>query len=136
MIPFDFVVPGPPVSQQAKNRVRLQLWRDTVRAAAQQRWPTIDAPCGDRLRITVVYYHDGETVRLDNDNMLKPIQDALIGLVYEDDRLITDVAVRKTNLNGRFKIRGLSPVLASGFVLDTEFLYIKIEFAPDHAELP
>ena len=27
---------------------------------------------------------------MDNDNMVKPIQDAFNGLVYQDDRLITD----------------------------------------------
>jgi crossover junction endodeoxyribonuclease RusA len=68
--------------------------------------------------------------------MLKPIQDALTGLVYIDDRLITDVTVRKTNLNGRFKVRGLSSILAAGFELDAEFLYIRLDSAPDHGELP
>jgi hypothetical protein len=28
----------------------------------------------------VAYYHDGETVRIDNDNLVKPIQDALNGV--------------------------------------------------------
>jgi crossover junction endodeoxyribonuclease RusA len=136
MIPFEFIVPGPPVSHQAKNRVRLEEWRNAVRGAAQQVWPPEDVPVRETLRITVFYYHDGDNVRLDNDNMLKPIQDALIGLVYEDDRFITDVTVRKTNLNGNFQVRGLSPVLAAGFRLDAEFLYVRLEHAPDHGGLP
>jgi hypothetical protein len=72
---------------------------------------------------------------MDNDNMVKPIQDALIGLVYVDDNQITDTRVRKTDLNGAFRVRGMSAVLAEGFCKGTEFLHIKIEEAPDHAEI-
>lgn len=72
---------------------------------------------------------------MDNDNMVKPIQDALNGLVYVDDRLITDTQVRKTDLNGDFKVKGMSRVLADGFCSGNEFIYVKIENAPDHREL-
>jgi crossover junction endodeoxyribonuclease RusA len=74
-------------------------------------------------------------VRIDNDNMVKPIQDALNGLVYEDDRQITDIEVRKTDINGSFRIRGMSPILAEGFIKGKEFIYICIELAPDHKDL-
>jgi hypothetical protein len=75
------------------------------------------------------------TVRLDNDNMLKPIQDALQGVVYANDAQITDTSVRKTNLDGQFTVRGMSRVLAEGFCRGVEFLYIKIEEAPSHARI-
>jgi hypothetical protein len=32
-------------------------------------------------------------------------------------------------------VRGMSPVLAEGFVQGDEFLHIRIEEAPDHTEL-
>lgn len=67
--------------------------------------------------------------------MGKPIQDALIGLVYVDDRLITDTQIRKTDLNGSFKVRGMSRILAEGFCSGNEFLHIKVEDAPNHQEL-
>lgn len=67
--------------------------------------------------------------------MVKPIQDALNGLVYEDDRQITDIIVRKTDLNGRFRVRGMPLVLAEGFSRGREFLYVRVELAPDHEEL-
>jgi crossover junction endodeoxyribonuclease RusA len=72
---------------------------------------------------------------MDNDNLVKPIQDALNALVYVDDGLITDTSLRKTDLNGRFQVRGMSPILAEGFCSDEEFLYIQIEAAPDHGVL-
>src|SRR5689334_15459077 len=132
MLPFEFIVEGPPVSHQTRNAERLRAWRSTVRAAAAQRWPAGMSPVTVRLRFTVTYYHDGVSVRIDNDNLVKPIQDALNGLVYEDDRQITDTYVRKTDLNGSFRVRGMSPVLAEGFCRDNEFLYVRVELAPSH----
>jgi hypothetical protein len=85
--------------------------------------------------LIVVYFHDSSFTRIDTDNLVKPIQDALKGLVYVDDVWITDTRVRKTDLNGTFRPRGMSRVLADGFCEGQEFLYIRIEPAPDHQEL-
>jgi crossover junction endodeoxyribonuclease RusA len=135
MLPFEFIVDGPPISHQTRNVGRLRAWQLTVRTAAVQRWPAKTPPVTARLRFTVTYYHDGVSVRIDNDNLVKPIQDALNGRVYEDDRQITDTYVRKTDLNGSFRVRGMSSVLAEGFCRGNEFLYMRIELAPSHEEL-
>jgi Holliday junction resolvase RusA-like endonuclease len=135
MLPFEFTIDGPPVSHQTRHAARLHAWQQEVYAAAARRWPAATPPVTERLRFTVTYYHDGVSVRIDNDNLVKPIQDALNGLVYEDDRQITDTIVRKTDLNGSFRVRGMSPVLAEGFCRGNEFLYIRIELAPGHEEL-
>src|SRR5207253_1290553 len=84
------------------------------------------------LKITVVYYHEGERVRIDNDNLLKPIQDALIGLVYTDDRIVVHAEVRKESLDGHYRVRRMSPVLAAGFVQGDAFIYVRVEDAPYH----
>jgi Holliday junction resolvase RusA-like endonuclease len=135
VLPFEFIVDGPPVSHQTRHPARLRAWQATVRTAAVQRWPANTPPYTSRLKLTVIYYHDGVAVRMDNDNMVKPIQDALNGLIYADDRQITDTYVRKTDLNGSFRVRGMSPVLAEGFCRGNEFLFVRIELAPDHEEL-
>jgi Holliday junction resolvase RusA-like endonuclease len=44
------------------------------------------------LKLTVVYYHERDSVLIDHDDMTKLIQDALAGLVYNKDRQITDFA--------------------------------------------
>lgn len=72
---------------------------------------------------------------MDNDNLVKPVQDALIGLVYEDDRSITDTSVRKTPLDGPVIARGITPALAEGFMSNQEFLHICVEPAPRHEVL-
>jgi len=131
MVPFEFTVPGPPVSHQSRNKAKLAAWRQMVRGAAAARWGTTP-PVQRTLRITVSYYHEGLAVRIDNDNMVKPIQDALIGLVYSDDRVITDTIVRKTSIDGLFRIRGYSLVLLEALAKGDEFLHVIIDEAPSH----
>jgi crossover junction endodeoxyribonuclease RusA len=132
MLPFEFTVPGPPVSHQSRNKAKLAAWRQMVRRAASVRWGTA-APVSGTLRISVSYYHRGLAVRIDNDNMVKPIQDALIGLVYQDDQLITDTTVRKTSIDGPFYVRGYSLTLLEALSKGDEFLHIVIDEAPNHA---
>ena len=85
------------------------------------------------MRVTVTYYYDGPA--LDVDNMIKPIQDALVGLVYINDDQVTDAIGRKRDLNSSFRVRGMSSSLAEGFCRNNEFLHVRIEDAPDHTEL-
>jgi crossover junction endodeoxyribonuclease RusA len=110
-------------------------WRAAVLAAARARWPIDDPPIDEAVEITVVYYHNRPTIRFDNDNMIKPIQDALNGYIYDDDALITDTHARKTPFDGSFKVRRVSRVLADAFVEGEEFLHIRIERAPSHEVL-
>ncbi len=77
----------------------------------------------------------GEAIRLDNDNMIKPLQDALNRAIYTDDRLITDTVARKTSIDGEFRVRYWSTTLAEGFTRGREFLHITIEAAPDHRDI-
>jgi crossover junction endodeoxyribonuclease RusA len=136
MLPFEFTVEGPPVSYQTRVRLRLRAWEDKVAHAAKVWLPAGASPIASgRLKITLVYYHERPSVNIDNDNLLKPVQDALKGIVYRDDVLITDADVRKKNLDGFYRVRGMSPVLAAAFVADTEFLFVRIEEAPNRGDL-
>jgi crossover junction endodeoxyribonuclease RusA len=131
---FDFFVEGPPLSQQTRNSARLREWKDYVRTEAAKLWQGQELHQGP-LKLTVVYYHERQAVSIDHDNMIKPIQDALAGLVYKNDRQITDAQTRKTNIDGRFRLRHLSPIYARAFGAGREFVYIRIEEAPNHEEL-
>jgi crossover junction endodeoxyribonuclease RusA len=128
---LEFTVPGPPVSHQSCNRVKLAEWRERVRSLAAKEWKS-GAPLEIQLKIMVAYYHEGQRVRIDNDNLVKPIQDALIGLIYRDDRCITDTIIRKTSIDGAFQVRGQSLVLLEAFHRRVEFVHIVVEQAPSH----
>jgi crossover junction endodeoxyribonuclease RusA len=124
MIPFDFIVEGPPVSQQTRKKVRLRAWKQAVRDAATQYWNAGDQPTPDDVSIVVTNFY--ETAAPDVDNIVKPIQDALIGLVYIDDKQITDCQTRKRDINRAFIVKGVSRALADGFVNYKDFIHVKV----------
>jgi crossover junction endodeoxyribonuclease RusA len=133
ILPWDCVVHGVPASVQAKSATRTR-WKAAVAEAATQAWPTSEAPLSVPVQVTVTYFYDGEA--LDVDNMLKPIQDALIGIALEDDNCVTDVRGAKRDLGNAFAVRGMSRALADGFVSGNPFVHVRIDHPPDHKELP
>lgn len=80
------------------------------------------------LMLQITYFYD--EVSLDADNIVKPIQDALIDLVYVDDGQITDVLVRKRKLLGSFSNLKMTPILAEGFAKGQQFLHIVLGNSP------
>jgi hypothetical protein len=109
-----------------------------VRQVARVAWEG-DRPYDDYVRIKLTYYFDAPTGKEDSvpdsDNIIKPIRAALAGVIYEYDYLATDIVSRRKNLNGSFRVRGMSPVLAAGFIQGVEFVHVRIEVAPDPADL-
>jgi hypothetical protein len=132
-LPWDCVVHGVPASVQSKSSTRAR-WKTAVAAAATSRWPAGETPLAVPVQVTITYFFEGDA--LDVDNMLKPIQDALIGIVLEDDKYVTDVRGSKRDLANAFVVKGMSPALAEGFISDGPFVHVKIDLAPDHKELP
>lgn len=130
---LEFAVIGPPVSAQSKNKALKNAWIGRVQNAARVNWPADAAPIAGTVKVTIVYYF--EVKKLDGDNLAKPILDALQGLVYHDDNQVTDVVVRRTNIDGRFRIRRMSQLLANAFVSGDEFIHVQVERQPDHGEL-
>ncbi len=124
MIPFDFVVKGPPLSFQTKNRSRLQAWKKRVTKAARSYWPAGNRPSTEKLSIIVTNFYQKNAP--DVDNIVKPIQDALIGLVYKDDSQITDCLTKKRDISGAFKVKGISRAMADGFMMNTDFIHVKV----------
>ena len=133
MFLFEFVVAGPPVSQLARRQRRKEEWRGDVRAAAERYWRPGAPPTTGPLTVTIGYFY--EYSPLDVDNVVKPILDALIGLVYEDDAQVSDSICRRRDLLGEFRIESLSPILADGLDTGREFLYVRVEDAPIGGEL-
>ncbi len=133
MLPFEFTVEGPPVSQQTRRRERLIPWRATVRTAAEDLWPTGSAPLDQELSLTIAYFYEGAPT--DVDNIVKPILDSIKGLVYRDDVQVTDLVSRRRPLTGPFRIEVISPLLAEALDRGREFLYIRITQPPEEGGL-
>lgn len=127
---FEFYVEGPPVSFQTKKKARLQMWKTTVHNAAAGFWNNRQVPTAESLQFSIAYFYDTVAAG-DIDNIIKPIQDALIGLVYVDDGQISDVICRKRASSLPFVFHKISDVLLDALTLYDEFLYITVSDAPN-----
>jgi crossover junction endodeoxyribonuclease RusA len=121
-VKFEFLIRKRPLSLQA-NRSSLQAWKHYVRAEAARAWssPTID---DDDLQLTLVYLCGISPP--DTDNIVKPIQDALVGLVYSDDSLIADVDSHRRSLNGTFDLTELPQLVLAGVASGEECVYVRV----------
>ena len=132
MTRFEFIVNGRPVSQQARKRGkgnRLQAWKTTVRQEAEKYWSSEQKTATGLVMLQITYFYD--SVQIDIDNIVKPIQDAIKGLAYVDDNQVSDLLVRKRNLSGNFIIENMTSTLAEGFARGNEFLHIVVIDAPN-----
>ncbi len=135
MLPVEFRLTGTPVSYQSHNRALLAAWRGQVATAARAAISGAAPPVAEPVSIHVVYYDRHPAVIPDEDNLLKPIQDALIAIVFVDDGLVTDGTCRKRDINGTFRARSWSRVLAEGFMQGDEFVHVLVDRAPDSGVL-
>jgi crossover junction endodeoxyribonuclease RusA len=122
-------VNGPPISQQTRRRERLRAWKTVVRQEAEKYWLPGQKPATGLIMLRITYFYD--SVAIDVDNIVKPIQDAIIGLAYIDDDQVTDILVRKRNLSGNFRVENMTSTLAEGFSRGNEFLHIVVIEASD-----
>jgi len=134
MLPFEFVIPQRPVSQQARRQQRLREWKafvaEQARLAINEQRELATAP----VALHLLYLYD--EAALDADNILKPIQDALVGVLLEDDSIVTDVDIRRRWRRTAFTINAVSPTLAAGLALGSEFVYVALGDAPAQDVLP
>jgi crossover junction endodeoxyribonuclease RusA len=125
---FELVVVGRPVSQQARRRERLREWKDHVKRLAVQTWTVEHSRPLDDATLTLIHLY--REAALDIDNIVKPIQDALIGVALEDDSQVSDLVVRRRRLATAFPLDRLTPTLAAAVDSGEEFIYVRVEDAP------
>ncbi len=123
---FEFIIARRPVSSQTKSRPNLQAWKQYVRAEAARTWSGT-ALSGIDVQLTLVYLFDTDPV--DVDNIVKPIQDALVGLVYDDDLNITDVEAHRRPLVGAFDVARLPMMLLQEINANRECVYVRVSAA-------
>ncbi len=127
-VPFDFVIPGPPVSQQGRARAKAR-WRQDVERAARAQW-TGGGPDGGAVSVTITYFFVSDAP--DVDNVPKPILDALNGLVFVDDRQVTDLLSRKRDLRNTLRIPNPPLPLLSYLGRMDPILHISVTRAQEH----
>ncbi len=128
MIPLEFVVPDRPISQQVRRRARLRAWQELVAAHARLAAGPERNLTSEPVALRILYLSDQNA--LDVDNLLKPIQDALIGVVFDDDVVVTDVEIRRRSMQTDFELHAPSPALLTALELRRECVLISLADAP------
>ncbi len=128
----EFLIPKRPVSLQTKKASRLNAWKAFVATQARQAWTSASLDLATELQLTLVYLCGDAPV--DADNIVKPIQDALIGIVYADDSCICDVVSRRRRLSGTIDLTNLPGPLIDGVEQfakrGDESVYLRIDPSP------
>jgi len=120
---FEFTLPRRPLSHQSKDSVHKQQWKEFVFGRAFNKWKGTPVS-NESLRFTLVYICEEDPP--DINNIIKPIQDALIGLVYSDDNLIVDVQGHLRMADELIDITELPPLLQEIVINGVDCLYIRI----------
>ncbi len=122
MTHLEFLIPRRPLSLQAKSK-SLQAWKAFVRGEAAKAWTGSTLRSGD-LHLTLIYLCDESPP--DVDNIIKPIQDAMVGLVFDDDSQIADVESHRRFLNGTFDLTALPQLVLAGVASQKECVYVSV----------
>jgi crossover junction endodeoxyribonuclease RusA len=133
-LPVELVVHGVPVSVQSRATASMDRWQRTVAAVARAALPRrrgADLAEG-RLAATLVYFY--LTPPLDTDNMIKPILDAMKGIVFEDDQQIVDLHAGVREMRGAYDLDEVSNLLWSALDAGDPFVYVRVDAAPDPLE--
>jgi crossover junction endodeoxyribonuclease RusA len=135
MLPLEFVVFGKPVSHQTHNKTLLQHWQSQVRTGARAVWGDAEPIANQNLLLKLTYYAQTSHGLPDTDNFAKPIQDALIGLAYQDDRLVTDLHIRRASRTDAAHITDASALFIEALSQPGDFVYVILTIAPSHQEI-
>jgi crossover junction endodeoxyribonuclease RusA len=123
----EFVAPGQPVSVQARRQARKRKWEELIRSQARASLPNDFSLYSGTVLLVICYFHTD--VALDVDNIVKRLQDAIVGIVLIDDSLVSDLIVRKRDLGRPFVVERVSPVLAAGLERQRDFVYVSVSEA-------
>jgi hypothetical protein len=130
---LEFVVPGPPISNQSPGP-NLTTWRATIAGQAQNQWakPLLTG----NLKAIIVNFYAGNKPSVDVDNMSKPILDAMEKIVYDDDRQIVQAEITHVKIGAAFSIAGVSKLLVTALQAGQQFVYVRLEDPVDPFPLP
>jgi len=127
--PLEFDLQGTPVSAQSKSARHRESWKSAVAEAARQVVSESCDPCYLELKplAVTIYVFPAASMAADIDNVVKPILDAMKGVVYVDDRWIERLIVQKFEPNTAREFRSPSERLAAVLASEPPLLYIRVD---------
>lgn len=133
MTDFELLILRRPLSLQTGSRKNLQAWKRFVAGEAEKAWGDQSPVASADLHLTLVYLSGIHAA--DADNIIKPIQDALVGPVLADDRLVVDVESHRRLITGMFEPTRLPALLRQGLLAGKECVYVRLRDAQPLEEL-
>jgi hypothetical protein len=130
---IEFLILDRPLSLQTNSRRKFQAWKDTVRGEIAKVWGGRRILSVGEYHLTIVHMYTESPP--DVDNIIKPIQDALEGLVLFNDRLVSDVESHRRHLRGHFDFDRLPPLIMSALTSSMECVYVRLDDAIDLEDL-
>jgi hypothetical protein len=134
VLPIEFLVLSRPMSLQTNSRVRFQSWKSQVRAEAAKAWAGRPILSEGEFHLTIVHlHHDVSTP--DVDNIIKPIQDALEGVLLSNDNLVSDVDSHRRLMAGQFDRLRLPRLLQDALDSSLDCVYVRLADAVNLEDL-
>lgn len=123
-LPIEFFLSGVPASAQGstagKNAWKLRVEQAAEAVIPQNMW-LLEQPLGIEVLLFL-----NEDLQGDLDNVVKPIQDALTGVIYRDDHQIFDVHAAKYLPDRILKMENPSRKLSEALEEERPLVYIRI----------
>lgn len=135
---LDFTIWGIPASHQGKGAA-VRKWQARVATAAREAIPEENVVIQEDLSLVLIFFHSGEQPAADLDNMAKSTLDGMRGIAFGDDGQIAQLTLRRTSVD-RLSIEDPTPKLADALQRavdeDKDFVYVRVDQAPNHSRLP
>jgi hypothetical protein len=135
---MELIVVGAPRSANANPRSR-RRWRERVARAARERLREQGGLTDQDVTVLIIYFYQGETT-LDVDNIAKSLLDGLKGVLFRDDRQVSELVVRKSRFSAGLSLTGASPYLLDAVERmsqdASDFVYVRVDLAPNHGNIP
>lgn len=125
---YEFLVPGRPASVHEKNRAKFRKWIDDLVSAAAAASPGYMPFEYSLARLTIVFLCR-EKDRVDVDNVIKPIQNALERVYYRNDEMVSDVDAHRRFWTDDLERQRLPGLLKQAWKNRRDCLYVRIQDA-------
>lgn len=129
LFPIEFLVPGMPVSAQAKQARSREDWKQRVRNASSDGLPDDHWTTEGRIAATLFFFPD-QPMQGDVDNIVKLVLDALVRHIYLDDRQVERVVVQKFEPEHVFPFASPSARLKEALSGNKPVLYVRLSDDP------
>lgn len=117
---------GTPISAQGSADAK-RLWKQRVKDAVYRTIGSATVPDIDAAIVKIAYFYVAAPAA-DLDNIVKPIQDALVGVTFGNDIQVVDLVASMRPKAGNDRI-AMSPLLAEAFRGNSDFVHVVVDYS-------